>query len=286
MKLAITILTIALTAVSALGQSQPATPTFKIVTDDPSLPSELYYGNIKVKPLRVRPGTNKRITIDDNDFFIQQHFIDFLSRLPDATSFTERLNALKNCAPGNTSCDRIAASQSFFNSDEFQGRGLLVYKLFMTSYARKPNYKEFLLYVRQITPYQTAQQLEASKVAFVNNWLTKSAFKVRYDQLSPAAYVDALCAAAKVTVANRNTLISDLQAGRKTRAQVLRAIAESTEVNNRYYNEAYVVMGYFGYYRRNPDNKALQLINQLNTTHDYRATTNSFLSSPSYRSRF
>jgi hypothetical protein len=77
-----------------------------------------------------------------------------------------------------------------------------------------------------------------------------------------------------------------LQAGRKTRAQVLRAIAESTEVNNRYYNEAYVVMGYFGYYRRNPDNKALQLINQLNTTHDYRATTNSFLSSPSYRSRF
>jgi len=286
MKLAITVLTIALTAASALGQSQPATPTFKIVTDDPNLPSEVYYGSIKVKPLRVRPGTNKRITIDDNDFFIQQHFIDFLRRLPDATSFTERLNALNNCAPGNTSCDRIAASQSFFNSDEFQGRGLLVYKLFLTSYARKPTYKEFLLYVRQIAPYQTAQQLEASKVAFVNNWVTKSAFKVRYDQLSAAAYVDALCAAVNVTVANRNTLINDLQAGRKTRAQVLRAIAESTEVNKRYYNEAYVVMGYFGYYRRNPDNKAVQIINQLNTTHDYRATTNSFLSSPSYRSRF
>ena len=286
MKLAIAILTIALTAASALGQSQPAAPTLKIVTDNPNLPSDLYYGTNKIKPLRVRPGTNRRITIDDHDFFIQQHFIDFLSRLPDATSFTQRLNALKNCAPGNMSCDRIAASQSFFNSDEFQGRGLLVYKLFMTSFARKPNYREFFSYVRQITPHQTAQQFEASKVAFINNWSTKPAFRVRYDQLTPAAYVDALCAAAKVTVANRNALINDLQAGRKTRAQVLRAIAESTEVNNRYYNEAYVVMGYFGYYRRNPDNQAIQIINQLNTTHDYRATTNGFLSSPLYRARF
>jgi hypothetical protein len=286
MKLAITVLTIALTAASALGQSQPAPPTFKIVTDDPNLPSDIYYGNTRIKPLRVRPGTNKRITIDDNDFFIQQHFIDFLSRLPDATGFAQRLNALTNCAPGNTSCDRIAASQFFFHSDDFQGRGLLVYKLFMTSFARRPNYKEFFLYTRQITPHQTAQQLEASKVTFIDNWSTKPAFKVRYDQLSPAAYVDALCAAAKVTVANRNTLISDLQAGRKTRAQVLRAIAESTEVNNKYYNEAYVVMGYFGYYRRNPDNKATQIIDQLNTTHDYRATTNGFLSSPLYRTRF
>lgn len=286
MKLAITILTIALTAVSALGQSQPAAQTLKIVTDDPNLPSDLYYGNTKIKPLRVRPGTNKRITIDDNDFFIQQHFIDFLSRMPDTTSFTRRLNALKSCAPGNTSCDRIAASQSFFNSDEFQGRGLLVYKLYITSFARKPNYKEFISNVRQITPHQTAQQLEASKVAFIDKWLTKPAFRAKYDQLSPAAYVDALCAAAKVTVANRNTLISDLQAGSKTRAQVLRAIAESAEVNNRYYNEAYVVMGYFGYFRRDPDTKARQMINQLNTTHDYRATTNSFLSSPVYHTRF
>jgi hypothetical protein len=271
---------------SALAQGQQATPALKIVTDDPNLPSDLYYGNTKIRPLRVRPGTNKRVTIDDNDFFIQQHFIDFLGRLPDVASFTQRLYALKNCAPGNTSCDRIAASQSFFSSDEFQGRGLLVYKLFMTSFARKPNYKEFILNVRQITPHQTAQQLEASKVAFINNWLTKPAFKAKYDRLGPAAYVDALSAAAKVTLANRNTLIAGLEAGTKTRAQVLRAIAESREVNNRYYNESFVVMGYFGYYRRDPDTKAAQIITQLNATQDYRATINSFLSSPSYHARF
>ncbi|WP_352432839.1 DUF4214 domain-containing protein, partial [Pyrinomonas sp.] len=31
----------------------------------------------------MRPGTNKPITIDDADFFVYQHYIDFLSRMPD-----------------------------------------------------------------------------------------------------------------------------------------------------------------------------------------------------------
>jgi hypothetical protein len=287
MKLAIAVLTIALTAISVLGQGAQVTqpPTVRIVTDDPNLPSDLYYGNTKVKPLRVRPGTTRPITIDDTDFFIQQHFVDFLSKMTDGT-YAQRLNKLKTCAPGNASCDRIAASQSFFNSVEFHERGMLIYKLFLASFGRKPRFTEFFPNVRLIAPYQTAQQLEASKVAFINNWVTKPVFRAKYDRLSSAAYVDALCAAAQVTVANRNALISDLTIGRKTRAQVLRAIAESNEVNNKYYTQAYVVMGYFGYYRREPDGASTQMINTLNTTRDFRAVTNTFLSSPLYRNRF
>jgi hypothetical protein len=285
MKLAIAILTIALAAVSVLGQSQQTPPTLRIVTDDPNLPSDLYFGNTKAKPLRVRPGTTRRITIDDNDFFVQQHFVDFMSKMPDF-SYAPTLNTLNNCAPGNTGCDRIAVSQSFFNSVEFHTRGMLVYKLYITSFGRKPQYKEFVPNTRQITPYQTAGQLEASTVAFINNWVTKSAFRSKYDRLGPAAYVDALCATAKVTVANRNALVSDLTAGRKTRAQVLRAIATSPEVNSKYYAEAYVVMGYFGYYRRNPDTASTKMISTLKSTGNYRAVTDKFLGSPLYRNRF
>ena len=286
MKLAITILIIALTAISVLGQGQQP-PTLKIVTDDPNLPSDLYYGNTKVKPLRIRPGTTRRVTIDDNDFYLQQHYVDFFFRMPDSASYTPRLTALNNCAPGNTSCDRIAASQSFFNSVEFAGRGMFVYKLFMTSFARKPRFTEFVPNVKSITPFQTAQQLEASKNTFVNNWVLKAAFKAKYPAtMTPAAYVDALAATAKVTLANRNTLISDLQAGRKTRAQVLRAIAEGPEVNNKYYKEAYVALGYFGYFRRDPDANFAKWLTALNTTGNYRTVTNNFLSSPLYRNRF
>ena len=54
MKLIIATFVIAIAGVVALGQA----PTLQTVTADPNLPSELYYGNVKVKPLRVRPGTN------------------------------------------------------------------------------------------------------------------------------------------------------------------------------------------------------------------------------------
>ena len=61
----------ALCASFAVAQSQSA-PTLRVVTEDPSLPSELFYGDVKVKPVRLRPGTNTRITIDDSAFFVQQ----------------------------------------------------------------------------------------------------------------------------------------------------------------------------------------------------------------------
>ena len=74
MKLTIASLIIVVAGVMAFGQA----PTLQIVTADPNLPSELFYGNVKVKPLRVRPGTNppQFITIDDSDFFTQQNYID------------------------------------------------------------------------------------------------------------------------------------------------------------------------------------------------------------------
>jgi hypothetical protein len=261
-------------------------PTVKIVTEDATLPSDIYYGNAKVKPLRLRPGTNRRITIADNDFFIQQHYIDFLRRLPDPVSYKQRLAALNNCAAGNTSCDRIAASMSFFKSNEFEGRGYFLFRLFMVSYGRKPLYREFNSNMRQIPPFQTAQELEASKVAFTDMWVAKPSFKTKYDGLSAAAYVDALSAAAQVTLANRNTLVGDLQAGRKTRAQVLRAVIDSPEVNNRYYNQAFIVLGYFGYFRRDPGSVYLKMVTTLDTTRDYRGAINSFLTSTLYSSRF
>src|SRR5205085_7430253 len=61
-----------LSTVAALAQSQQA-PTLRIVSEDGNrLPSDLMYGNTKVKPMRLRPGTNTPITIDDSDFFVQQ----------------------------------------------------------------------------------------------------------------------------------------------------------------------------------------------------------------------
>lgn len=78
----------------------------------------------------------------------------------------------------------------------------------------------------------------------------------------------------------------DTGAGTKTRAEVLREVAEGAEVSVKFFNRAFVVMEYFGYLRRNPDALFTNRINTLNSTGDYRTLVNGFVNSPEYRSRF
>ncbi len=117
--------------------------------------------------------------------------------------------------------------------------------------------------------------------------MSRQEFKDKYDALTdPADYVNALLATARVTLPNKQALIDDLAQGRKTRAEVLRAIVESPEVTTRFYNEAFVVVEYFGYLRRDPDILYLNWIETLNQTNEYRLLVNGFLNSAEYRQRF
>jgi hypothetical protein len=283
MKFVITLVLVALTAVSAFGQS----PTLRIVTEDPTLPSELYYGSVKVKPLRLRPGTNQPITIDDQDFFIQQHYIDFLARMPEPAGFQGWMNVMSGCGTITPPpCDRIEVSSAFFRSDEFQVRRYFVYRFYSVSFHRVPLYAEFIPDARRVSGFQSDQQLEASKVAFINDFMARTEFKNKYDALNNTNYVNTLLSTVGVTLSNSAQLISDLNAGTKTRAQVLRVIAEATEVYNKYYNEAFVVMQYHGYLRRDPDILYLDWINTMNQTGDYRTMINGFMNSAEYRNRF
>lgn len=286
MKFAITLLLVALTAVTAFGQSAP--PTLRIVTDDPNLPSELFYGDIKVKPLRLRPGTNTKITIDDSDFFIQQHYIDFLGRMPEPAGFQGWMNVLNTCAPGNTACDRVEVSAGFFRSPEFQDRGYFIYRFYSTAFKRIPLYAEFIPDRKRVSGFQSDAQLEASKVAFINDFMARSEFRNKYDAITdPAAYVNALANTAGVTLPNKQALIDGLTNGTMTRATVLRAISESSEVYQKYYNEAFVIMQYHGYLHRDADISYLNWIQTMNSNGgDYRVMINGFVNSLEYRNRF
>lgn len=71
--------------------------------------------------------------------------------------------------------------------------------------------------------------------------------------MSNAQFVQKLFDTAGLSIPNQSQLIADLNAGSKTRAQVLRIIAESAEVNAKFYRQAFVTMEYFGYLRRDPE---------------------------------
>jgi hypothetical protein len=146
-----TVLIVAFAAITCLGQQAP---TLRIVTEDAALPSELYYGNIKVKPLRLRPGTNIPITIDDADFFASQHYIDFLRRFADGpgltfwtgniTTQTAECNDAANRIPGETIPDcqqrkRANTSAAFFLSPECANTGSFVVRVYWGTLGKLPN---------------------------------------------------------------------------------------------------------------------------------------------------
>lgn len=282
MKLAVTILLISLATSSALAQA----PTLRIVAEDPSLPAELYYGNTKVKPLRLRPGTNVQITIDDADFFVFQHYVDFLNRMPEPGGYAGWQAVLNGCVPVSASCDRIHVSGAFFQSPEFQERGYFAYRQYSVAFGRKPDYTEFIPDLRRVSGFLDATQLEAAKVALINTTMAKPAFVSRYGSLGNTEYVDLLASTAVVTLANRQALIDGLNNSTMTKAQVFRAIMESAEVYAKYYNQSFVVMQYFGYLRRDPDALYTDWIAVLDTTGDPRHMINGFMNSLEYRNRF
>jgi hypothetical protein len=244
--------------------------------------------------------------IDNSDFFVRQQYRDFLSREPDAAGLAAWANTLNGCAPNDTRCDRVAVSSGFFRSQEFEFKGRFVFDFYKAGFARLPLYSEIIPDMSGITADTTAE-VQARKAAFTNAFVQRQEFKNLYDALSNAQYVGVLMDrytlasvrtpnpatpddstdAAKV-VLTRADLINRLTAGTMTRAQVLRAIADSDEVSSREFNSGFVAMQYYGYLRRDPEtggyNDWLRTINA--NPADIRSMVNGFANSAEYRSRF
>ena len=294
MKIGFSFLIIALLSVAAVPVLAQSPPTLRIVTETPGLPSELFYGNIKVKPVRLRPGTNQVITIDDIDFFVQQQYIDFLGRMPDSTGFANWVATLSGCPDGgfgenlNPSCDRVHVSAGFYLSTEFQGRGYFAYRFYDAALGRRPTYKEFIPDMQKVGGAQSPEQEVISKNQYMNDFVLKDEFKALYpNSLTNQAYVDKLEQTAGVTLSNKADLVNALNNG-QTRAQVLRTFVESQTVFNKFFNRGFVTMQYFGYLRRDPD--PIGFTNWVNTLDsdpsNFRHMIFGFIFSTEYLTRF
>jgi len=286
-------------------------PTLRIVTDDPTLPSELFYGNVKVKPVRLRPGTNTPITIDDIDFFVQEHYIDFLARFPEPAGFQAWMNVLTPCN-GDLNClygpngKRVLVSQSFFGSPEFLIKGRYTITFYRLAFNRLPDYTEFAPDVRSVTG-TTAADTNAKRAAFATNFALRPEFvnpPNGYGAMSNSTYVTTLMGkyslssittpdpanpdgATKVTLTT-NDLINALNASTLTKAQVLRAIVQSDQVTNAEAVNTFVASQYYGYLRRTPETKGFNdWVNYL-TAHpnDINTMVWGFVDSQEFRNRF
>lgn len=313
MKFFFATLLVAFAAVASFAQSPP---TLRIVTEVPNLPSELFYGDIKVKPLRLRPGTNTPITINDADFYVTQQYVDFLSRFPDQSGFNFWQNEITQCGTNGPCVEvkRVNVSAAFFLSIEFQETGYLVYKIHEAAFgnlAGKPvpvRREDFMPDTRAIGNGVIVGEgdwqgkLNTNKNAFTLAFVQRPAFQAAFPSTMTAQqFVDKLDANAGnvLTSSEKSTLVGVLGAtpnDATKRASVLRSVAENANLSQRDFNKAFVLMQYFGYLRRNPDdapdsnfdgyNFWLNKLNQFNGNFVEAEMVRAFIVSGEYLNRF
>jgi Tol biopolymer transport system component len=202
--------------------------------------------------------------IDDTGFFVRQHYRDFLSREPDADGFRFWTDVINSCG-ADAQCrraTRVNVSAAFFLSIEFQETGYLLHRLYREAFGRFPRLnEEFLPDVRRIGEGVVVgaagweDRLAANRRAFADEFVARPAFRQRFDALDHSGYVDALYTNAGVrpTQAERAELIISLLTNRLTRAEVLLRVAENEAFREKEFSPSFVLMQYFGYLRRNPD---------------------------------
>jgi CSLREA domain-containing protein len=238
--------------------------------------------------------------IDQTEFFVRQHYLDFLGREADAPGLAFWTNNIESCgaSPSCRDAKRVDTSAAFFLSIEFQQTGFVVHRFYRASFGRPPKFTEYLpdlTVVREgvvVGEPGALDRLELNKRLFAEQWTGRAAFKQAFDKLNEMQYVDALAANAGVTLVEeeRTALIVGLLTRRETRAGVLLKIVENEDFARREFNPAFVRMEYFGYLRRDPDDAGFQFwlskLERFGGDFHKAEMVRAFLSSNEYRARF
>jgi hypothetical protein len=261
--------------------------------------------------------------IDQTDFFVRQQYADFLNRTPDPGGLAFWKGQIDQCGADLKCRDaqRVNTSGAFFLSIEFQETGYLVERAYKTAYGDATGtsqlgtphtlpvpivrFNEFLTDQRAISNGVIVNQgdwqttLENNKVAYFNNFVQTPRFTNKYfSTMLPTDFVHTLNqnAGSPMTAGEETQEVTALTAGSKTRARVVRDIAEHPNLTRAETNSAFVLMQFFGYLRRNPNDPRdrdytgydFWLTKLVQFNGDYKAAemVKAFLGSSEYRSRF
>ena len=262
--------------------------------------------------------------IDDTQFFVRQHYFDFLNREPDPEGLQFWTSEITGCG-SDAQCKevkRINVSAAFFLSIEFQETGYLVYRMYKAAYGAttSPNVagtvpiirlKEFLPDTQEIGHDVIVGQgswqklIEDNKNAFALEFISRPRFTGAFPlSLTAGQFVAQLNSNAGGVLADSDkTQLEDVGGGPSApsadgskRAQVLRAVAENPQLRQGEFNRAFVLMQYFGYLRRNPNDSPdsdfrgwrfwLDKLNEFDGNYIQAEMVKAFLNSDEYRRRF
>lgn len=236
------------------------------------------------------PNTNP---IDEAQFFVRQHYLDFLNREPDPGGLGYWTAQITDCGSDALCTDsrRVGVSAAYFIELEFQDTGSYVYRLYKASYGQRPTYVQFMPDRSRVV---AGTNLEAGKQAFVEAFVQRPEFQAKYPiSLNGTQFIDALLqtvmAGSGVDLSSlRSTLINDFNAN-QSRARIVRIVADDATFKQAEYNKAFVIMQYFGYLRRDPEESDyLYWLDVLDSrvAGNFRGMVCAFLTSAEYQGRF
>jgi hypothetical protein len=254
--------------------------------------------SLEIRDNDTTPGTFN--AIDDPSTFVRQHYYDFLNRVPDQNGMSYWTGQLTDCG-SNVLCmhlRRIGVSAAYFVENEFQRTGYVVYRMHRAAFGtlaggpRRANlsYVRFLADRSQLVD---GEGLPQSTVDFANAFVARPEFLQVYPatNFTNAQFVNKLFDTAELTpyTTERQQQIDVMNLGGKSRAQVLLDLIEIDEFKKREYDRAFVLMQYFGYLRRDPDQGGydfwLGILNNPSLS-SYRSMVCAFLTSAEYQQRF
>ncbi|HZE69175.1 MAG TPA: S8 family serine peptidase [Pyrinomonadaceae bacterium] len=255
------------------------------------VPSETKTGNFVV----VQPAN----PIDDSRTFIRQHYLDFLTREPDQGGWDYWTSQLTACSFDAVCLHqrRLEVSAAFFIELEFQETGYVVYRMHRAAFgtlASGPTRANlfFPQFIADRAQLVAGPGLPQSTVNFANAFVQRQAFLQVYpNTLTNAQFVNQLFDTAGLTpfTTERQQQIDAMNNNGKTRAQVLLDVIEIPAFKTREYNGAFVLMQYFGYLRRDPDQGGYDFwLDVLNNRvpGNFRGMVCAFLTSAEYQHRF
>src|SRR6185312_15070885 len=175
--------------------------------------------------------------IDNADFFVQQHYADFLNRQPDTGGLAFWTNHITQCFTDRLCIidRRIGTSAAFFIENEFQQTGFYIYRFYQAALGRRPTYPEFTADRSQVVG---GANLEAGKQAFATQFVQRQVFLDKYPlTMDGPTFVDALINTASTAsgvmdlTSRRADLISRYNAGASqtdSRVRVARALIDDS----------------------------------------------------------
>jgi hypothetical protein len=175
-----------------------------------------------------------------------------------------------------------------------------VFRFNVASFGELPRYADFMRDVRTVGRgvmpgfEEQDEQLNGNLKQFAEAWTQREAFRSTYDSLSDAQYVERLLSNAglKLGEAERDGLAAELSNGYETRAGVLLKIVLDQRFVEQEQRRSLVVLHYFGYLRRNPDDPpdtglgGVQFwVEDLERMNDPSRISNAFKESIEYREK-